>query len=83
MKRTPDEPELVGAFEAAELLGVRQTNLRVVRGLPEPYDRIRATTLYRADEIRALAWKRLSVRVQREREHYVAPIHTYDQETAA
>jgi hypothetical protein len=53
--RYPSEPELMGAKEAAEALGVGQTNLRVVSGLPEPYDSVGATTLWRADEIRALA----------------------------
>ena len=35
-----------------------RTNLRSVRGLPEPYDRVKAGTQYRAQEIRALAWER-------------------------
>lgn len=56
--RRAGEPRLLGAREAAEVLGVSQTNLRVVRGLPEPYDKIRATTLWRADDIEALARKR-------------------------
>jgi hypothetical protein len=58
MQRRPDEPELVGASEAAEILGVHQTNLRVVAGLPAPYDRIKATTLWRTKEVRALALER-------------------------
>jgi hypothetical protein len=65
MKRNPGEPELVGAYEAAQILGVRQTNLRVIRGLPEPYAKLRSGTLYRADEIRTLAWERLARRVTR------------------
>jgi hypothetical protein len=82
MKRTPDEPKLVGAIEAAELLGVRQTNLRVVRGLPEPYQKLRSGTLYREDEIRALAWSRLNRKVQRP--HRPGPItHTALEESAA
>jgi hypothetical protein len=48
----------MGAIEAAEALGVRQPNLRVLHGLPEPYDKVRATTLWRADEIRELARRR-------------------------
>jgi hypothetical protein len=52
------EPELMGAAEAADELGVRQQNLRTVAGLPAPYGRVRATTLWRADEIRRLAKRR-------------------------
>jgi hypothetical protein len=52
----------MGAKEAAEALGVGQTNLRVLSGLPEPYDSVGATTLWRADEIRELAEKRAEKR---------------------
>lgn len=59
MRRRPYEPELMGAAEAAITLGVEQTNVRTVAGgLPEPYQKIKATTLWRADEIRALAAER-------------------------
>ena len=58
MRRRPDEPELMGAHEAAETLGIWQTNLRKVSGLPKPYQKIRATTLWRAQEIRAFAWEK-------------------------
>jgi hypothetical protein len=60
--RRPSEPELMGAKEAAETLGVGQTNLRVLPDLPEPYDKVGATTLWRADEVRDLAAKRASKR---------------------
>lgn len=80
--RRPHEPLLVGAADAAEILGKRQSNLRTVKGLPKPYqpreiskldeqgnpvldkdgnpvltfiDKVRATTLWRADEIYKLA----------------------------
>jgi hypothetical protein len=56
--RKPDEPKLMGAREAAEHLGVHQTNLRVVKGLPEPYAKVAATTLYRTSDIHALAFAR-------------------------
>jgi hypothetical protein len=56
--RRPGEPELMGAKEAAQALGVGQTNLRVLPGLPEPYDKVGATTWWRADEITELAQKR-------------------------
>jgi hypothetical protein len=49
------EPEVLGAAEAAEALGVRQVNLRTLKGLPEPYGKIKATTLWRAEEVRAFA----------------------------
>lgn len=55
MERRRHEPELMGASEAAETLGVHQTNLRVISGLPEPYQKVKATTLWRAKEIRRLA----------------------------
>ena len=58
MKRAPYEPEMMGATEAAQTLGVRQTNLRIVKGLPEPYQVIAGGTLYRASEIRELAYQR-------------------------
>jgi hypothetical protein len=60
--RKPDEPKLMGAREAAEHLGVHQTNLRVVKGLPEPYAKVAATTLYRASDIHALAVARRKAR---------------------
>jgi hypothetical protein len=79
MKRTPGEPELVGAYEAAQILGVRQTNLRVIRGLPEPYVKLRSGTLYRADEIKALAWERLSRKVAGLSPTSTSTPHTQDQ----
>jgi hypothetical protein len=56
--RMTNEPELFGAAEAAEALGINTTNLRAIVGLPKPYDKIRASPLYRADEIRELAARR-------------------------
>lgn len=60
MRRQADEPELMGAHEAAKALGVQQTNLRAIRNLPEPYQKVRAGTLWRAQDIRTLAWTRLN-----------------------
>jgi hypothetical protein len=59
-ERALGEPEVMGAAEAARTLGVAQSNLRKVVGLPDPYQRLRSGTLWRADEIRALAWRRLA-----------------------
>lgn len=56
--RRTNEPELFGVAETAEVLGINTTNLRAIVGLPEPYDKIRASPLYRADEVRALAARR-------------------------
>lgn len=56
--RMAGEPELFGVAEAAEVLGVSRPNLRAIPDMPEPYDKIRATTLYRAQEVRELAEKR-------------------------
>lgn len=64
--RKSNEPELFGAAEAAAALGVRQPNLRTVSGLPEPYAKVRATTLWRATEITTLARKRRSEQEARE-----------------
>jgi hypothetical protein len=63
--RGPGEPELMGAKDAAAALGVRQSNLRTVAGLPEPYGTVAATTLWRADEIRALARRRTKEQADR------------------
>lgn len=62
--RHPDEPELVGAMDAAEILGVRQVNLRTLRDLPLPYGKIRASTVWRADEMRAFAKQRAQERAE-------------------
>jgi hypothetical protein len=56
--RKRGEPRVIGAKEAAALCGVRQSNLRILSGLPEPYDKTSATTLWRYDEIKAFAEKR-------------------------
>ena len=61
--RRKSEPRLYGASEAAAALGVKQTNLRVVGGLPEPYDVLTMGTLWRADEIDALARNRRGVKM--------------------
>ncbi len=53
----------MGAKEAAGHLGVHQTNLRIVKGLPEPYAKVAATTLYRASDIHALAFARREARM--------------------
>lgn len=66
MTRQPGEPELMGAFEAAKTLGVAQSNLRTISGLPEPYQKIKSATLWRADEIRSLAWRRLAKKLGRD-----------------
>jgi hypothetical protein len=82
MKRRADEPELMGAQEAARTLGVQQPNLRTVAGLPKAYDRVAATTLWRADEIRALAWKRQQAK---QPQRVPAPVgtNTHTEETPA
>ena len=58
--RQLNEPELMGAAEAAEALGVTQTNVRTVSGFKEiePYQRLKATPLYRAADVWALADRR-------------------------
>lgn len=56
--RRPNEPEMMGAKEIAEELGTRQSNIRTIVGLPEPYASVAATTLWRADEVREFAAER-------------------------
>jgi hypothetical protein len=63
MEWTPQrELDVMGAAEAAEVLGVGQTNLRTVKGLPEPVGKIRASTLWRGAAIRRLAAQRAAQR---------------------
>lgn len=68
-RRQKDEPRLIGAKEASAICGVSQSNLRTQAGLPEPYDVVAATTLWRHDEIKAYARRRAS---QRRREAVAA-----------
>jgi hypothetical protein len=51
-------PDVMGAAETAETLGVSQTNLRTISGLPEPIAKIRATSLRHGAAIRQLAAER-------------------------
>lgn len=72
--RRKSEPELMGAAEAAEALGVRVSNLYTLAGLPTPYDRVRATALWRSKEIVAFAERRAEARSipsRREAKEYV------------
>jgi len=48
-------PELWGARQTAEYLGVRMSNLYKVSGLPEPAIELERGRLWRADEIRKFA----------------------------
>ena len=65
--RRPAEPAVMGAAEAADALGVRQQNLRRQVGLPEPYQTVRATTLWRVTDIEEFARSRIA-RDRRKRE---------------
>jgi hypothetical protein len=56
--RRKDEPKLMGAKEVAEELRTQVGNIRTIVGLPEPYDVIAASKLWRADEIREFAKQR-------------------------
>jgi hypothetical protein len=53
--RKRGEPVLIGAAEAAEICGTASSNLGQIVGLPEPYDKIRASTLYRRNEVERFA----------------------------
>jgi hypothetical protein len=56
--RKASEPKLLGAAEVADALGKRQSNIRSLSGLPEPYDGVRATKLWRESDIEAFAKER-------------------------
>jgi hypothetical protein len=60
--RRRGEPRLYSSGDAANVLGVRQSNVRplLARNSIEPYDKIGATTLWRADEVDALAARRMA-----------------------
>jgi hypothetical protein len=68
MKKQPEgarrqgEPRLYSSGDAAKVLGVRQTNVRplLARAHIEPYDKVGATTLWRAEEVDTLAGKRIA-----------------------
>jgi hypothetical protein len=51
-------PELMGATEVAQELGVKQTNMRKIPGLPEPCTVLIRGALWRADVIREFAAER-------------------------
>lgn len=62
-------PDVMGAAEAARALGVKQSNLRVVGGLPSPITRLAATPLWNGAEIRRLAAvRRAAKRTQTQRD---------------
>jgi hypothetical protein len=57
--RKKGEPKLVGRGDAADILGIPQTNLLRLKDLPEQYQSdVKATGLWREWEIRELARKR-------------------------
>jgi hypothetical protein len=66
IKPKPRIPELMGAREACEALGVKSANLGKVRDLPKPVQVLAATTVWRATDIRALARKREREAAKRE-----------------
>jgi hypothetical protein len=51
-------PEMMGAKEASAAIGCRQSNLRMIAGLPKPVQELASTTLWDAEEIRAFARER-------------------------
>jgi hypothetical protein len=57
-RRRKPARELMGAKEAAAAIGCRQTNLRMIAGLPDPVQTVAATSLWDAEEIRAFAESR-------------------------
>lgn len=59
--RKKSEPKVIGTGDAANVCGVRQSNWHQLKGLPEPYDRIGATTLYREEEVIEFAKSRNGV----------------------
>lgn len=57
MPKTTKLPEVMGAKEACETLGVLSANLRKIKELPEPRQ-LASGPVWRADEIRRLAEER-------------------------
>lgn len=57
-RRRASEPKIIGAAEAAEIVGCLINNLHRTAGLPEPYDRIRASALWRREDIEKFARER-------------------------
>lgn len=51
-------PELMGAAEVADHLGIKRQNVNRQAGLPAPVQQLRATRVWIADEIRAYALER-------------------------
>lgn len=64
IRRTPQEAgDLVGAFEASEILGVERTRIaRYVRTgvMPEPVAHLRATKVWLRSDVEELAERRAS-----------------------
>lgn len=69
LTRHPKVPQLFGASEVAEAIGVSQTNLQFIKDLPEPVQKIRASRLWLADEILVFA-EIYQVRQQKRGEHH-------------
>jgi hypothetical protein len=55
MSEVNQTPRMYGASEVAEALGVHVQNLGFISGLPSPVQKVRATRLWRADEIDVFA----------------------------
>lgn len=51
-------PELMGAREAAEVLGVKRPNLRTLVGIPEPVQELASGPVWLASDIREFAQER-------------------------
>lgn len=62
-------PELMGAAEACDALGVRSANLGKVRDLPKPVAVLAMGSVWRATDIRALVRKREREAAKREAEN--------------
>jgi hypothetical protein len=69
----PTPAELWGTYEVAEALGVHSQNLVQIAGLPGPVQKIRATPLWDAAEVREFAeeyWSRRERRLQQALERH-------------
>jgi hypothetical protein len=53
--RQSHEPEVIGATVAAKMIGVQQPNLRKLKGLPTPYQKVPRGTLWRRTDIERFA----------------------------
>ena len=74
-------PELMGAAEVANELGIDVSNVGRIQGMPEPKAQLRATKVWSAEEIRDFA-RRRGEPIRRKRVDHKRANHTREEVTA-